>query len=165
MHYLDLNSEVNMATIFQGKILGEDRKFGIVVSRFNEFISSRLLEGALDCFSRHEVEDKNIDIAWVPGSFEIPVTALKMAQSGKYDAVVCLGTVIRGATPHFEYIAAEVTKGVAQISLQTGVPTIYGIITADTLEQAIERAGTKAGNKGWDAAMSAMEMADLLKNM
>ena len=154
-----------MPKTFQGRILGKDRKFGIVISRFNEFISSKLLEGALDCFQRHEVNAENIDIAWVPGSFEIPLTALKMAKSKKYDAVICLGAVIRGATPHFEYIAAEVTKGIAQINLQTGIPTVYGVITADTLEQAIERAGTKAGNKGWDAAMSAMEMADLLKNL
>ena len=154
-----------MPTTFQGKIVGKDRKFGIVISRFNEFISSKLLEGTLDCLQRHEVADENIDIAWVPGSFEIPLTALKMAQSNKYDAVICLGAVIRGATPHFEYIAAEVTKGIAQVNLKTGIPTIYGVITADTLEQAIERAGTKAGNKGWDAAMSAMEMVDLLKIM
>lgn len=152
-----------MSKTFHGKIIGKDRKFGIVISRFNEFISSKLLEGALDCFQRHEVNEENIDIAWVPGSFEIPLAALKMAERKKYDAVVCLGAVIRGATPHFEYIAAEVTKGIAHINLQTGTPTIYGVITADTLEQAIERAGTKAGNKGWDAAMSAMEMADLLK--
>lgn len=152
-----------MPKTFQGKIVGKDKKFGIVISRFNEFISSKLLDGALDCFKRHEVKEENIDIAWVPGSFEIPLTALKMAGSKKYDAVVCLGAVIRGATPHFEYIAAEVTKGIAQVNLQTGIPTIYGVITADSLEQAIERAGTKAGNKGWDAAMSAMEMADLLK--
>ena len=152
-----------MPKTFQGKIIGKDRKFGVVISRFNEFISSKLLEGALDCFQRHEVSAENIEIAWVPGSFEIPLTALKMAQSKKYDAVICLGAVIRGATPHFEYIAAEVTKGIAQVNLQTGIPTVYGVIMADTLEQAIERAGTKAGNKGWDAAMSAMEMADLLK--
>ena len=152
-----------MPKTFEGKIIGKDRKFGIVVSRFNEFISSKLLAGALDCFQRHEVNEQHVEIAWVPGSFEIPLTALKMAASKKYDAVICLGAVIRGATPHFEYIAAEVTKGIAQVNLQTGVPTIYGVITADTLEQAIERAGTKAGNKGWDAAMSAMEMVDLLK--
>jgi len=152
-----------MPQTFQGNIIGKDKKFGIVISRFNEFISSKLLEGALDCFQRHEVKDENINIAWVPGSFEIPLAALKMVESKKYDAVICLGAVIRGATPHFEYIAAEVTKGIAQINLQTGIPTIYGVITADTLEQAIERAGTKSGNKGWDAAMSAMEMAELLK--
>ena len=149
----------------EGKIIGKGKKFGIVVSRFNEFISSKLLEGALDCFQRHEVKENDLTIAWVPGSFEIPIAALFMAQSKKYDAVICLGAVIRGATPHFEYISAEVTKGVAQVNLQTGVPTIYGVITADTLEQAIERAGTKAGNKGWDAAMSGMEMAELLKSM
>ena len=152
-----------MPNTFQGKIIGKDKKFGVVISRFNEFISSKLLEGALDCFKRHEVDEGNIDVAWVPGSFEIPLTALNMAESKKYDAVICLGAVIRGATPHFEYIAAEVTKGIAQVNLKTGIPTIYGVITADTLEQAIERAGTKAGNKGWDAAMSAMEMAELLK--
>ncbi len=154
-----------MPKTLEGKIIGKDKKIGIVVSRFNEFISSKLLAGALDCFQRHEVKDENIEIAWVPGCFEIPLTALKMAQSKKYDTVICLGAVIRGATPHFEYISAEVTKGIAQVNLQTGVPTIYGIITADTLEQAIERAGTKAGNKGWDAAMSGMEMAELLEKI
>ncbi len=154
-----------MPKTIEGKIIGKGKKFGIVVSRFNEFISTKLLEGALDCFQRHEVNENDLFIAWVPGSFEIPIAALSMAQSKKYDAVICLGAVIRGATPHFEYISAEVTKGVAQVNLQTGIPTIYGVITADTLEQAIERAGTKAGNKGWDAAMSGMEMAELLKNM
>ena len=151
-----------MPKTIEGKIIGKGKKIGIVVSRFNEFISSKLLGGALDCFQRHEVSDEDIDIAWVPGSFEIPLTALKMAQSKKYNAVICLGAVIRGATPHFDYISAEVTKGIAQVNLQTGVPAVYGVITADTLEQAIERAGTKAGNKGWDAAMSGMEMAELL---
>ena len=154
-----------MPKTIEGKIIGKGKKFGIVVSRFNEFISTKLLEGALDCFQRHEVNENDLFIAWVPGSFEIPIAAISMAQSKKYDAVICLGAVIRGATPHFEYISAEVTKGVAQVNLQTGIPTIYGVITADTLEQAIERAGTKAGNKGWDAAMSGMEMAELLKNM
>lgn len=154
-----------MPKTLQGKIVGKGKRFGIVVSRFNEFISSKLLEGALDCLQRHEVDMDQVEIAWVPGSFEIPLTALRMASSNKYDAVLCLGAVIRGATPHFEYIAAEVTKGIAQVNLQTGVPTIYGVITADTLEQAIERAGTKAGNKGWDAAMSAMEMANLFENL
>jgi len=150
-----------MPTVYQGKLLGKNKKFGIVVSRFNEFISSKLLAGALDCFQRHDVSDSDIDVAWVPGSFEIPLTALRMAQSKKYDAVLCLGAVIRGATPHFDYIAAEVSKGIAQVNLQTGVPTVYGVITADTIEQAIERAGTKAGNKGWDGAMTALEMVDL----
>jgi 6,7-dimethyl-8-ribityllumazine synthase len=154
-----------MPKTIEGKIIGKGKKFGLVVSRFNEFISSKLLAGALDCFQRHDVNEKDLTVAWVPGSFEIPVAALSMAQSKKYDAIICLGAVIRGATPHFEYISAEVTKGVAQINLQTGIPTIYGVITADTLEQAIERAGTKAGNKGWDAAMSGMEMAELLKNI
>lgn len=154
-----------MPKIFHGKIIGTDKKFGIVVSRFNEFISSKLLAATLDCFQRHEVADDAIEIFWVPGSFEIPLTALKVAASQKYDAVICLGAVIRGATPHFEYISAEVTKGIAQVNLQTGIPTIYGVITADTLEQAIERAGTKAGNKGWDAAMAAMEMVNLLKQI
>ena len=153
-----------MPRFLEGKIIGKDKKFAVVISRFNEFISSKLLEGALDCFQRHEVREDDIDIAWVPGSFEIPLTALKMAQTKKYDAIICLGAVIRGATPHFNYISSEVTKGIAQVNLQTGIPVIYGVITADTLEQAIERAGTKAGNKGWDAAMSAMEMVELLKN-
>ncbi|MBN1155813.1 6,7-dimethyl-8-ribityllumazine synthase [candidate division KSB1 bacterium] len=154
-----------MPHITQGKLVGQGKKFGIVVSRFNEFISSKLLDGALDCLERHEVKSDDIDIVWVPGSFEIPVATLKMVNTQKYDAVICLGAVIRGGTPHFEYIAAEVTKGIAQINLQTGLPVTYGIITADTLEQAIERAGTKSGNKGWDAALSAIEMADLFKNM
>ncbi|NOZ60524.1 MAG: 6,7-dimethyl-8-ribityllumazine synthase [Calditrichaeota bacterium] len=151
-----------MPKIIEGKFIGKDKKIGIVVSRFNEFISKKLLEGALDCLSRHQTNDNDIDIAWVPGSFEIPLAAQKMAQSKKYDAVICLGALIRGATPHFNYIAAEVTKGIAQVNLQTGVPTVYGVITADTIEQAIERAGTKAGNKGWDAAMTALEMAELV---
>ncbi|OQX84882.1 6,7-dimethyl-8-ribityllumazine synthase [candidate division KSB1 bacterium 4484_87] len=154
-----------MPKIIEGKFIGKNKKIGIVVSRFNEFISKKLVDGALDCLSRHQTGDEDIDIAWVPGSFEIPLAALKMAQSKKYDAVICLGTLIRGATPHFNYIAAEVTKGIAQINLQTGIPTVYGIITADTIEQAIERAGTKAGNKGWDAAMSALEMAELVNEI
>lgn len=150
-----------MATVYEGKFSARGKKFGIVVSRFNELICRKLLDGALDCLTRHDADNDNIDIAWVPGSFEIPVTAKKMADSKKYDAIICLGAVIRGGTPHFEYIAAEVTKGTAQIALNTGIPVSYGIITPDTLEQAIERAGTKAGNKGWDAALSAIEMADL----
>lgn len=154
-----------MPKIYQGHLKAEGRNFGIVVSRFNELVSKKLLEGAVDCLSRHGCSDEGIDIVWVPGSFEIPLTALKMASSNKYDALICLGAVIRGATPHFEYIASEVTKGIAQVALRTGVPTVYGIITADTLEQALERAGTKAGNKGWDAALSAIEMVDLFKKM
>lgn len=154
-----------MAKTFEGQLTAKDRKFGIVVSRFNDLICRKLLEGALDCLHRHGCQEDDVEIFWVPGSFEIPSAALKIAQSGKYDAVICLGAVIRGATPHFEYIAAEVTKGVAQVSMQTGIPTAYGIITPDTLEQALERAGTKAGNKGWDAALSAIEMVDLFKQI
>lgn len=150
---------------FEGKLLGEGLKFGIVVSRFNEFITKKLLEGALDALGRHGVKGEDIAVAWVPGTFEVPVIAKKMASAGKYDAVICLGAVIRGATPHFDYIAAEVTKGIAQVGLSTGLPTIFGVITADTIEQAIERAGTKAGNKGFDAAEAAIEMANLLHSM
>ena len=145
----------------EGNINAKTKRFGIVVSRFNEVISKSLLTGAVDCLKRHECEDKNITVAYVPGAFEIPYAAKKMAESKKYDAVICLGAVIRGATPHFEYIAAEVSKGIASVSLGSGVPVIFGVITSDTIEQALERAGTKAGNKGWDAAMSAMEMTDL----
>ncbi len=150
---------------YEGHISGKGFRFASVVSRFNEFITSKLLTGALDALKRHEAEDENIEIAWVPGAFELPLVAQKMAASKKYDAVICLGTVIRGATPHFEYVAAEVSKGIARVSFETGVPVIFGIITADNLEQAIERAGSKAGNKGWDASLSAMEMASLLKNI
>ncbi len=150
-----------MANYVEGKLTGEGRKFGIVVSRFNEFISKKLLEGALDCLVRHNAADGDIDVVWVPGSFEIPLAALKMAESKKYHAVICLGAVIRGDTPHFNFIASEVTKGVAMAGLQTGMPVIYGVLTPDTLEQAIERAGTKSGNKGAQAAMAALEMADL----
>ena len=147
---------------FEGRLIARDQKFGIVVSRFNEFISKNLLSGALDSLKRHEAPDDNIDVAWVPGSFEIPLVAQKMAASGKYDAVICLGAVIRGNTPHFDYVAAEVSKGVARVGLDTGVPVAFGIITADTLEQAVDRAGAKAGNKGWQAAMTAIEMANLM---
>jgi len=150
-----------MAHVYQGEMLGAGKKFGVVVSRFNEFVTARLLGGAQDCLARHGVADDDIDVVWVPGSFEIPVTALRMAGSGKYDAVVCLGAVIRGQTPHFDYIAAQVSKGVAQIGVSTGVPTIFGVLTTDTIEQAVERAGSKAGNKGADAAASAIEMANL----
>ena len=152
-----------MAKTFEGKLLAEGLRFGIVVSRFNEFITKKLLDGALDALARHGAATEQIAVAWVPGTFEIPVVAQKMASSGGYDAVICLGALIRGATPHFEYLAAEVTKGIAQIALGTGVPTIYGVITADTIEQAIERAGTKAGNKGFDAAETAIEMANVLR--
>jgi 6,7-dimethyl-8-ribityllumazine synthase len=137
----------------------------VVASRFNEFITSKLLGGAKDALLRHGVEENDIDVAWVPGAFELPVVAQKMARSNRYDAVVCLSAVIRGGTPHFEYVAAEVTKGIAKVGLDAGMPVTYGVITADTIEQAIERAGTKAGNKGFDAAVSAVEMASLLRSM
>ena len=151
-----------MANIIEGYISGKGLKFGIVAARFNEFIVSKLVGGALDTLHRHEAADSDIDVAWVPGAFEIPLVAKKMAASGKYDAVLCLGAVIRGSTTHYDYVCSEVSKGVAQVGLQTGVPTIFGVVTTENIEQAIERAGTKAGNKGTDAAMAAMEMASLL---
>ena len=147
--------------VVQGGLIGKGKRFGVVVSRFNEFITSKLLSGAEDCFLRHGVSAKDMEVFWVPGSFEIPVAALRVARTGKYDAVVCLGAVIRGQTPHFDYIASQVAKGVAQVGMTTGLPTVFGVITADTIEQAIERAGTKAGNKGADAAAAAIEMANL----
>jgi len=150
---------------FEGMLLGEGLKFGLVVSRFNEFITKKLLDGAQDALLRHGVNQEDVEIAWVPGSFEIPLIAKKLAQTERYDAVICLSAVVRGGTPHFEYIAAEVSKGIAKVSLDTGLPVIYGVITADTLEQAIERAGTKMGNKGFDAAVTAIEMANLLKSI
>ncbi|MCD6452876.1 MAG: 6,7-dimethyl-8-ribityllumazine synthase [Dehalococcoidales bacterium] len=146
-------------------LLGEGLRLGLVVSRFSEFITRRLLEGAQDALTRHGVDEANVEVVWVPGSFEIPLITQKLAQSQRYDAIICLGAVIRGATPHFEYVAAEVSKGVARVSLNTGVPVIYGIVTADTLEQAIERAGTKMGNRGFDAAEHAIEMANLIKHL
>lgn len=151
-----------MANIIEGYISGKNLKFGIVAARFNEFIVGKLVSGALDTLHRHETADGDIDVAWVPGAFEIPIVAKKMAESGKYNAVLCLGAVIRGATTHYDYVCNEVSKGVAQVGLQTGVPTIFGVVTTENIEQAIERAGTKAGNKGADAAMAAMEMASLL---
>ena len=150
---------------FEGKLVARDLKFAIVVSRFNEFISKNLLSGALDSLKRHEALDENIEIFWVPGSFEIPVIARRLAQSGKYDAVICLGAVIRGSTPHFGYVASEVSKGIARAGFDTGVPVAFGIITADTLEQAIDRAGAKSGNKGWQAALTAIEMANLMRSI
>ncbi len=152
-----------MANQMEGSLLGKGLKFGVVVSRFNDFIGSRLLEGAQDALARHGVVDDDVDVVRVPGAFEIPLVAKKLVQTGKYDAVICLGAVIRGGTPHFDYIASEVTKGIAQISLESGRPVIYGVLTADTLEQAIERAGTKLGNRGFEAAVSAIEMANVLK--
>jgi len=146
---------------YEGKLIARDYRFAVIVSRFNEFISGHLLSGALDCLKRHEADEDKIEIIRVPGSFEIPLAALKAAQSKRYDAVICLGAVIRGSTPHFDYVASEVTKGIASVGLETAIPVIFGVITADNLEQAIERAGSKAGNKGWQAAASAIEMADL----
>ena len=154
-----------MPNIYEGHLIGTDLKMGIVVSRFNEFITSKLLGGALDALKRHGVVDEDVDVVWVPGAYEIPLIAKKLAESGRYDAVICLGAVIRGATPHFEYIASESAKGIAHVGFQTGVPTIYGVITTETIEQAIERAGTKAGNKGVDAAVTAIEMANLYKQL
>lgn len=148
--------------LIKADLVAKGKKFAIVISRFNEFISSNLLEGCIDTLTRHGVQDSAIEAVWVPGAFEIPVVAQKLAKSKKYDAVICLGTVIRGSTPHFEFVASEAAKGVAKISLDTTVPCIFGVITADTLEQAIERAGTKDGNKGRDAALSAIEMANLM---
>ncbi len=149
---------------YEGKLIGDGQKFGIVVSRFNEFITNKLLSGCLDALTRHGVDPAAIEVAWVPGAFEMPLAASKMTARG-YDAVICLGAVIRGATPHFEYVSAEVTKGIAQVGLNTGIPVIYGVVTADTIEQAIERAGTKAGNKGVDAAITAIEMVNLFKQL
>ena len=154
-----------MAKRFEGKLIGEGLRFGIVVSRFNEFITNKLLGGAMDGLVRHGVLEENVDVAWVPGSFEIPIVAKRLAQSGRYDAVLCLGAVIRGSTPHFDYIAAEVSEGIAHVSLDTGVPCVFGVLTTDTIEQAIERAGTKAGNKGYDAAVTGIEMANLLRTI
>jgi len=151
--------------VYEGKLVAKGLRFGIVVSRFNEFLSSRLLEGALDALKRHDASLDNVDVAWTPGAFEIPGIAKKMASSKKYDAIVCLAVIIRGGTPHFDYIASEVAKGIAQVNLESGLPTAFGIITADTIEQAVERAGTKSGNKGWQAAVSAIEMANLIKVM
>ncbi|MFH1779482.1 MAG: 6,7-dimethyl-8-ribityllumazine synthase [Candidatus Omnitrophota bacterium] len=154
-----------MVKTVEGQLIAKGKKFGIVVSRFNDFISKRLLEGAVDTLIRHGAKENEIEAVWTPGAFEIPTVANKLVKSKKYDAVICLGAVIKGSTPHFEYVANEAAKGIAKISLDTGVPVIFGIITAETLEQAIERAGTKDGNKGRDAALSAIEMANLLENI
>lgn len=154
-----------MARMIEGQLKADGKKFGIVVSRFNEMISKSLLSGAFDCLARHGANEDEITVVFVPGSFEIPMTAKKMAESKKYDSVICLGAVIRGATPHFDFIAAEVSKGIASVAMDSGVPVIFGIITSDSIEQALERAGTKSGNKGWDAALSAIEMADLIKKI
>ena len=150
-----------MKTI-EGKLKAGNHKYGIIVGRFNEFIGSKLLGGAIDALKRHDADEENIDIVWSPGAFEIPIIAQKMAKTGRYDALICLGAVIRGSTPHFDYVSAEVSKGIASVSLDSGIPVIFGVLTTDSIEQAIERAGTKAGNKGFEAAMTAMEMANLL---
>ncbi|MCL5057330.1 MAG: 6,7-dimethyl-8-ribityllumazine synthase [Actinobacteria bacterium] len=154
-----------MAKVFEGNLLGGGLRFGLAVGRFNEFITNKLLSGALDALKRHGVEDQDVEVAWVPGAFELPMVAARMVSLQRFDAIICLGAVIRGATPHFDYVAAEVSKGVAKVGLDSGVPTIFGVITADTIEQAIERAGTKAGNKGWDSAVTAIEMANLVKGI
>ena len=151
--------------VVEGELQAKGLKFGIVMSRFNDFITSKLLEGAVDALVRHGAKEDDIDIMKVPGSFEIPMIAKRMALKGVYNAIICIGTVIRGSTPHFEYIAAEVSKGIATASMETGVPIAFGVITSDTIEQAVERAGTKNGNKGWDAAITAIEMAQLLKKI
>lgn len=153
-----------MKTI-EGKLIGKGLKVGIVAGRFNEFITSKLLSGAIDCLVRHDTNEDDITVAWVPGAFEIPLIAQQMVNKGEYDAVICLGAVIRGSTPHFDYVSNEVTKGVAHVSLQSNTPVIFGVLTVDTIEQAIERAGTKAGNKGWEAGLTAIEMANLIKNI
>jgi 6,7-dimethyl-8-ribityllumazine synthase len=152
-----------MPKILEGKLLAEGKKFALVVSRFNDFITDRLVGGAIDALERSGAKEADIEIIKVPGAFEIPIVSKKLALKKKYDAIICLGAVIRGATPHFEYVSAEVSKGIAQVGLETEVPIIFGIITSDTIEQAIERAGTKAGNKGWNAAMSAVEMVNLIE--
>lgn len=152
--------------IYEGKLVAASPiKIGIVASRFNEFITSKLVGGALDGLKRHDVDEENIELAWVPGAFEIPVIANKMAQSGRYDAVICVGAVIRGSTSHYDYVCAEVSKGIAQVSLNTGVPVLFGVLTTDTIEQAIERAGSKAGNKGFECAEGAVEMVNLLHEL
>ena len=151
--------------IYEGKVVSENIKVGIVVARFNEFITSKLLGGALDGLKRHNVSENDIDVAWVPGAFEIPLIAKKMASSGKYDAVICLGAVIRGATSHYDYVCNEVSKGIASVSLNSDIPVMFGVVTTDNIEQAIERAGTKAGNKGYDCALGAIEMVNLIRNI
>jgi len=154
-----------MSRYFEGVLLGKGLKFGVVVSRFNEFLTRKLLDGTQDALLRHGVDEEDIEVAWVPGAFEIPLVAKKLAETRRFNAIICLGAVVRGGTPHFEYIAAEVTKGIAKVGLDTGLPIIYGVITADTLEQAIERSGAKMGNRGFQAAVEAIEMANLVKSI
>lgn len=152
-----------MGRVYEGFLDGRGLKFGIVASRYNEIFTRKLLEGALDALRRHNVAEEDVDIVWVPGAFEIPLMAKKMAASGRYQAVICLGAIIRSATPHFEYVASENAKGIAQAALETGVPVLYGVLTTDTIEQAIERSGSRVGNRGWEAAVSALEMANLVR--
>jgi len=154
-----------MANIIEGQLIATGLRFGVVVSRFNTFITGRLLEGALDALQRHGARADAVDVVWVPGTFEIPVVAQQMANSGTYQSIICLGCLIRGGTPHFDYLAGEVTKGVAQVGLNSGIPTIFGVLTTDTIEQAVERAGTKVGNKGFDAGVTAIEMADVMRRL
>ncbi len=154
-----------MSRVYEGHLVSDRLNIAIVIARFNEFVSGKLLSGALDALKRHGAKEEDVEIAWVPGAFEIPLIAQKMAESGKYDAVIALGAVIRGSTPHFDYVCGEAAKGVASVGLKTGVPVLFGVLTTDSIEQAIERAGTKAGNKGWEAAVSAIEMANLCKQL
>lgn len=154
-----------MPHVFEGHLVSTGLKYGIVAGRFNEFIVSKLVSGALDALKRHGVKDEEVNIAWVPGAFEIPLIAQKMAESGKYDAVITLGAVIRGSTPHFDYVCSEAAKGIAQVGMKTGIPTVFGVLTTESIEQAIERAGTKAGNKGWEVAVAAIEMANLTNQL
>ena len=154
-----------MANVYEGFVSGKGLKFGIVVARFNEFITSKLLSGAIDGLVRHDVKEEDIDVAWVPGAFEIPLIASKMAKSGKYDAVICLGAVIRGSTSHYDYVCSEVSKGIASVSLSSDIPVMFGVLTTENIEQAIERAGTKAGNKGYDCALGAIEMVNLIRQI
>ncbi|MCY6355242.1 6,7-dimethyl-8-ribityllumazine synthase [Clostridium sp. ZS2-4] len=151
--------------VYEGNLIAEGLKFGIIVGRFNEFIGGKLLDGALDGLKRHGVKEEDIELTWVPGAFEMPLVAKKMAKTKKYDGVICLGAVIRGSTPHFDFVSSEVSKGIANVSLETELPIIFGVLTTDSIEQAIERAGTKAGNKGYDAAVTAIEMANVLKEI
>ncbi len=164
-HYEQLNREVEMVKTIEGNLIAKGKKFGIIASRFNDLITKELVEGCIDTLARHGADEKDLVVVWVPGAFEIPVIAAKFAKTKSFDAIICLGTVIRGSTPHFDYIAAEVSKGIAKVSLDTGMPIIFGVITADTIEQAIERAGTKDGNKGRDAAVNAIEMANLIEKI
>jgi len=151
--------------VYEGKLISENIRIGIVATRFNEFITSKLLEGALDCLKRHDISEETIDLVWVPGAFEIPLVASKMAKSSKYDAIICLGAVIRGSTTHYDYVCSEVSKGIASVSLDSGIPVMFGVLTTENIEQAIERAGTKAGNKGYDCAMGAIEMVNLIREI